>query len=394
MKKFTLILAALLCGLSLFASDRKKQAQLQSLCSSNALQGSAVSICIRKIDGSPVASVNESMRLVPASNVKLITTAAALASLGGDFCFETGLAYGGEIRDSILYGNLVVLNGLDPTLCGENCDTSAFKEWQMKIKNCGIKAVQGSFYASDGILAQETIWGGHHHPSWQIEDIDSSDAPDLGMGTFAELFGAFLRRSGILTDKNIMPTPRDSLILLFNHLSPPLKELARHCNTESDNRYAETFARAIGLKMYQDCCYESSNKARQKVLQQIYSCPQRRYCLVDGSGLSRKNLVSSAYFVDFLTAMSKNREFDNFLSSLPAPGEGTLKNILANSGPGLRKHIRMKSGTMDGIRCYSGYLLDAKGNPETVFSILTNCSTAPRNEVTAVIEKILLLIGE
>lgn len=389
-----MILAALLCGLSLFAADRKKQTQLQSLCGSNALQGSAVSISVRKIDGSPIAEINGNTRLIPASNVKLLTTAAALSALGGEFCFDTGLGYSGELRDSVLYGNLLIINGLDPTLCGEDCDTSCFKDWKSLIKAGGIKTIKGDIYAEGGILEESKSSCGIHHPSWQLEDVNSGDAPDLETGLCASLFRSHLIRSGFDVEGEILPFSRDSLNLLFIHRSAPLKELVRHCNVVSDNGYAEAFLKALGWKDSQNTSFESSNKARQKIMQQILTCSPGRYLLVDGSGLSRKNLVSACYFTDFLTAMAASEEFGNFLASLPSPGEGTLKNILRNAGPGLRARLKMKSGSMDGVRCYSGYLLDSKGKPETVFSILTNSSTASQNEVTAVIEKMLTVIGE
>ena len=49
---------------------------------------------------------NENMLLHPASNMKVLTTAAALYFLGPDYNFKTTIAHDGEISDSVLMGNL------------------------------------------------------------------------------------------------------------------------------------------------------------------------------------------------------------------------------------------------------------------------------------------------
>ena len=45
----------------------------------------------------------------------------------------------------------------------------------------------------------------------------------------------------------------------------------------------------------------------------------------------------------------------------------------------------MKSGSMDGVLCYSGYILDRKGKPLYTFSLLTNNALSPAREVRPVL---------
>ena len=99
--------------------------------------------------------------------------------------------------------------------------------------------------------------------------------------------------------------------------------------------------------------------------------------LADGSGLSRMNYVSARWLTDYLHQMRQSPAFDAFLASLPAPGQGTLNFISVKSG----ERIRMKSGSMDGVLCYSGYILDGEGNPSLSFSILTNNAKAQAREI-------------
>ena len=59
-----------------------------------------------------------------------------------------------------------------------------------------------------------------------------------------------------------------------------------------------------------------------------------------------------------------------------------------------RERIRIKSGSMDGVLCYSGYILDENGAPRVTLSILTNHTTAPVAEVRAVLARLLKLLME
>ena len=109
--------------------------------------------------------------------------------------------------------------------------------------------------------------------------------------------------------------------------------------------------------------------------------PQDGVRLADGSGLSRMNYISARWLTEFLQAMQKSPAFPAFLATLPAPGQGTLNGIRIKCG----ERIRMKSGSMDGVLCYSGYILDENGAPAYTFSILTNNATAPAREVRPVL---------
>ena len=101
----------------------------------------------------------------------------------------------------------------------------------------------------------------------------------------------------------------------------------------------------------------------------------------DGSGLSRNNYMTARWFTDYLLAMRRSPAFDAFLASLPAPGQGTLSVVKLTQG----SRVRMKSGSMDGVLCYSGYILDRGGKPQYTFSLLTNNALAPAKDVRPVL---------
>ena len=110
----------------------------------------------------------------------------------------------------------------------------------------------------------------------------------------------------------------------------------------------------------------------------------------------------------FLKAMISSPEFDNFLYSLPVPGgNGSLSYNMKSYPQGLRSRIRVKSGSMNGVRCYSGYILPedfqyipGQPVPEEVksriliFSVLTNNCTSPNWKVRPMLDRFMAEIAK
>ena len=110
----------------------------------------------------------------------------------------------------------------------------------------------------------------------------------------------------------------------------------------------------------------------------------------DGSGLSSMNFVTPEWLVSYLQAIQKSAAFPAFLASIPKPGEGTLSMIRF---PGSDR-VLMKSGSITGALCYSGYILDANGKPAVTFSILTNNSLAGTSEVRRALVQLIQKLAE
>lgn len=192
---------------------------------------------------------------------------------------------------------------------------------------------------------------------------------------------ADIDRSGLLRGPDFVPgEPAGSPVEIAYTESPRLKDIARVTNFSSDNFYAESFLRAMGEAATGIASYDSCLVALSQVLTDL-GVSQEGIRLADGSGLSRMNYLSAQWTVNYLQAMRKSPAFEAFLSSLPAPGQGTLNVVKIKGGD----RIRMKSGSMDGVLCYSGYILGADGAPRYTFSILTNNATAKVQEVRAVL---------
>ncbi|NJN34268.1 MAG: hypothetical protein HC817_08475 [Saprospiraceae bacterium] len=90
---------------------------VQTLANDPALKKGQVGIHVVDVQsGQLLGGVNASMSLIPASNMKIVSTAAALKILSPDFTYRTDLQHDGYITDSILFGNVFIKGYGDPTL--------------------------------------------------------------------------------------------------------------------------------------------------------------------------------------------------------------------------------------------------------------------------------------
>jgi D-alanyl-D-alanine carboxypeptidase/D-alanyl-D-alanine-endopeptidase (penicillin-binding protein 4) len=139
--------------------------------------------------------------------------------------------------------------------------------------------------------------------------------------------------------------------------------------------------------------YDSCRVAVRDVLEDLMGGDLSGLRQEDGSGLSRLNTVSPAFLASFLRSMTRSKAFNAFLASLPKPGEGTLNTLLPKLPADKKARIRVKSGSMDGVLCYSGYILDEEGKPALVLSLMVNGATAKtavlRDTLGALIEATL-----
>ena len=108
---------------------------------------------------------------VPASVMKLTTTATALAELGPDFKFQTDLCYTGSIVDGELRGDVVIVGGGDPTLGAGRPDGAPDLEqllarWVGVLHEAGIRSVTGRVVGDEHQLP-----GAEPNANWQWDDI-------------------------------------------------------------------------------------------------------------------------------------------------------------------------------------------------------------------------------
>lgn len=487
------IILAVAIPVTAMAQPVSLQEKVSALVSDSALSQALTGICVRNAEGRTLVDINAGKMMVPASNMKLISTGAALHWLGPDHQYETSIGHSGEIVDGTLRGDLYIIGGGDPTIGSKDSIAVAlertFGQWEAIIRSAGIRRIEGRI-VGDGRCFE----GMPEEPTWLWNDIGTyygagstglifyenmqsfsvSAGPETGApvnikphypetpwmtfryncttgskgtgdllymytsdlapvaeirGTFgvdraakrvdcankfpeytcAHYFYKFLKKRGLectegAADFKLCPVEASADIrMLGSTFSPSLERIAFETNHASNNLFAETLFRTLGKEMCSSACYDSSYVALDAVLKSLGLDVSRGVKVQDGSGLSRQNYVSPDFFCRFLDAMTDSPSWKEFLESLPYPGgNGTLSYNMKGQAESLRKRIRVKSGSMNGVRCYSGYILP-EGCPDAAseevrsgilfFSIMTNNCTSPTWKVRPLLDKIMVTIA-
>ncbi|MEG4109271.1 D-alanyl-D-alanine carboxypeptidase/D-alanyl-D-alanine-endopeptidase [Microcoleus sp. S13_C5] len=400
---------------------------------------------------------------IPASNAKLLTTAAALQKLGADFRIKTSV-YSGE------NGSLYVAGRGDPSIA-----EAQLKSLAQQLKSRGISQVN-ELIGDDSYFQGSAV-----NPNWEWEDaqagygapinslifnqnaIDLLLSPqDLGQPlkvTFAEpkLANQWQIQNNSVTvaqnesefievgrefDRPIIRVsgqlkvggepesayvavvnPANNFLQQFQQVlaaegipvkqalvasasrnfnqevatveSPPLAELVRKTNRESNNLYAEVLLRLLGkvtdkMPVPQEDTGEMGLKELKTVLTQLGVNPNS-YILADGSGLSRHNLISPEALVQTLRFMANSPAASIYRQSLPIAGEnGTLKNRFNNTPN--RVILQAKTGTLSGVSALSGYIEVPNYEP-LVFSIIVNQSDLSAAKMRSATDEIVLLLN-
>jgi D-alanyl-D-alanine carboxypeptidase/D-alanyl-D-alanine-endopeptidase (penicillin-binding protein 4) len=125
---------------------------------------------IVSLDRSETLFEKNPLRLyIPASNNKIITTAAALICLGPEFRYETRVLTDGPIEDGTLRGNLIVRGGGDPsnsTHFQPDRPFSIFIDWAAKLKERNIHAIDGEILGDTGAFDENKFGKG-----WEWDDL-------------------------------------------------------------------------------------------------------------------------------------------------------------------------------------------------------------------------------
>ncbi len=158
LRPFLISALIILCTLSAAGADvAAVQQKVQQILSSPELAHGAHGCVIRTLDtGAEVFSVNPDKVLMTASNMKLLTSAAALDILGPDFRYTTKLLASAPIgKDGVLDGDLILVGSGDPVL-----GTEAFASTVEDLRAKGLKRVTGGVIADTGNFDRSGLgWG-------------------------------------------------------------------------------------------------------------------------------------------------------------------------------------------------------------------------------------------
>lgn len=171
--------------------------------------------------------------------------------------------------------------------------------------------------------------------------------------------------------------------------SAPLLEDLRVTAKVSQNLHAELALRAVARAGRNEGSRQAGLDEMQKFLSEI-GVAQDSDHFVDGSGLSRLDLVTPASVVRLLRFMYDSPQRQDWIELMPVGGQdGTLQNRMAAVPDAGRVHA--KTGSLTHVSALSGYAQRRNGN-WVAFSILVNNDNGQAAEVRGVIDRICTLI--
>lgn len=133
-------------GLPASAGQNEKEfSEWNQLLQDERLSGALAGVSIRSAERGDILFEHlGSVRLRPASNMKLVTAAAALDLLGPDYRFQTTLYYDGVVNNGVLAGNIYVKGGGDPAL-----KTKDIEKLAAALADMGIHSVLGNIVGDE-----------------------------------------------------------------------------------------------------------------------------------------------------------------------------------------------------------------------------------------------------
>lgn len=180
--------------------------------------------------------------------------------------------------------------------------------------------------------------------------------------------------------------------VLMEHRSPPLSSMAEPLLQLSQNMFAETLLRTLGLKASGAGTAEAGRRALREVLDG-WNVPPAETLVVDGSGLSRYNLVTADALTSVLEHVYRDARLrEPYLAALPLGGKsGTLANRMRRTAAEGR--VRAKTGSFSNARSVAGFVDTADGEP-LAFAIIANNYGVPPETIDRAVDAILVALAE
>lgn len=359
-----------------------------------------------------IYAYNQDHKFIPASNTKIFTSLCALDFLGTEYQFKTQLLTDGVIQENTINGNIYLKGSGDPSLTSENLENLI-----NKLSDNGVQIITGDFcidhdqFDHEGFAPGTTIDDLGEHSYFNpinslIINHKASGLHPINIVSFTDnkkmenMFFDLAKFLEEILDKyniklhgsfNFKKSERN-FSLILEHVSEKLPVLLSHLNKNSDNLYADCLFKKMGLIDAQSLVgtWQAGATALKCFLEIKLGINPQDIKIVDGSGLSRYNLVSPHQIVTALAWASQQPFFDSFLKSLAVVGiDGTLKNRMLDLSP----KVKAKTGAIGGVSSLSGYI-ETSDQDTLIFSILingnTNSSYSPKTEIEDAICKLLV----
>ena len=166
---FIILFLSLILNVQLSYSQSGLNTSFNKFLADSKMKYASASIFVADAETGDSIFANKQIHLVPASVMKLVTSAAALELLGPEMQFETLIETTGELDSvaGILNGNLIIRGSGDPTMKSEYFNNQdVFTEIVQILKRSGVESINGS------VIVDATCYTGQPIPrTWIWEDM-------------------------------------------------------------------------------------------------------------------------------------------------------------------------------------------------------------------------------
>lgn len=172
------------------------------------------------------------------------------------------------------------------------------------------------------------------------------------------------------------------LSLLVSSQSAPLSELLTVMLKKSNNLYADAIFRTIGAHYFKiPGTWRNSGDAVKQILLKKSGIDLENLVIVDGSGLSRLNLVSADKMMEILQYISAHDRDLKIIEKLPVAGkDGTLQYRKSFNQPPFIETIRAKTGYIQGSYNLAGFIEKSDGKIIAFVQLLSGYHPERRDE--------------
>jgi len=383
------------------------------------LQGSIVAAQVQTLDGRILFERNSELRVMPASNQKILSVGYAMAKLGPEFRARTRFwrEKGKVFIDApgnpmVTYEQLKQARakvGTSPVVYVRQAYRPGIPSgWELDDLPNRYAAPVTALTLEQGAFE---LWGGSGKLYFKPESFGAK-AQHLGGSTRKIVYDPFTRIARVYGPIPKEATRLDTLALKdpdqtvarffggnmstvkdvpsrapdFEALAPILPEVAKFCMVKSDNNIAEhlmLLAASTEGPLGADA-YKTANERMKKFWTEEAGCPAGDLRPLDGSGMSRHNFATARSLARAMT-WATNRWGEAWTGTLATPGNGTLIRRLEKST------FRGKTGTLDAACSLTGLVNTADGQ-KLVISLVFNHYTSTSDQVRGVQDEIVRIL--
>jgi len=408
---------------------------------------SAISVTIKDVKtGDTVYSLNPHAPKTPASTLKLITLGASLNTLGNDYIYKTTLykSTNNDLYIKLSGDPLLKSKDLQKLISAAKAknitpktfyvDNSAFdgmewgEGWQWDddlnplMPKFSVYNIDGNLLNIEVAPTKTTLPANiivkPFYPLTFVNQTvtDYNEQNSVKIERNSDIAPNILSATGIISKlKTIVipaPSPKRNFILRLedairknkfeyfaqiktaklpdkniykvDEIEHPISDMIALVLKNSNNLVAETIFKTAGA-VWADAQGNIENSLNMlNAYFEKNNLNSQDIKIVDGSGVSKNNLMTSDFMTNFLIFKASDEDFEDFLQMLPTAGQGTLKNRMLY----FKDNLHAKTGTLSDTSAMAGYLTSRRGKLYA-FDIMMNDAKTSSADKKNIEEQIL-----